>query len=145
VLKTETTTIDGILFTTTQLPAMRGFELLARLVKMIGPALGALTSADPTADLSAMAPALAGALTNINPQEASALVVDIFSCTTALISDSTGGRQVQLSDRTNIDLVFSSRLKVMFQVLAHAIKVNFGDFSGGSAPAAPLPPAPSGS
>ncbi len=134
MLKTEKVTVDGIEFQTTQFPAMRAFELLARLVKSLGPAVGALTNLDPTMDLTHAGPQLMAGLATLNPAEAAKLVEEVLTCTTALVDN----KLIPLNSRENIDVVFSSKLKMMFKVLGHALKVNYQDFSAGSDPAAPL-------
>jgi hypothetical protein len=134
MLKTEAVTIDDIRFETTQFPAMRAFELLARLVKSVGPAIGALTNIDPNTELSSIGPQLMAGLSTLNPSEAAKLVEDVLACTTADVDN----KRISLSTKSNIDLVFSSKLKTMFKVLGHALKVNYQDFNEGSDPAAPL-------
>ncbi len=140
-LKSESITLDGIEFTTTQFVALVGFKLELRLIKLIGPALLALASADPGANvlsaLGSLGSELAGALASLDPSEAIQLAQEVLAGTTATLRDPTGGREVILATAENINLVFSGRLRTMHQVLMHAIKVNFGDFMPGSAPAAP--------
>lgn len=142
-LKSEKTTVDGIVFETTQYPAMRGLELLGRLTKVLGPTLGALASADPDAELESLGPVLAVALRDLEPEQLSKLAIAVLSGTTATITSPTGATLVTLDSVDNLNLVFSSRLMVMFKVAVHAIKVNFGDFIDGSALGAPRTPAPS--
>jgi hypothetical protein len=142
-LKTESTTIDGMEFQTTQFPAMASFNLLARLVKTLGPAISALTAANPETDLRDLAGPLAAGLQTLNADDASRLVLDVLSCTTALVQGPSGTKLVALNTQGNIDVVFSGRLMVMFKVLAHALKVNYEDFAGGSDPAAPQTQNPS--
>lgn len=145
MLKTESTTVDDIEFKTTQLPAMRAFALLARLVKLIGPAMGALAGMDMAADLTTAAPALAGALSGLDPDEATELARQILVNTTALVRDQGGGlREVSLNSNESINQIFSGRVRAMLTVLVHAIRVNYQDFSVGSAPAAPKQTASSG-
>lgn len=139
-LKTEPVTIGGILFETTQFPAMRSYALLTRLVKAIGPAMSILAAADKELRLEDMGPILGSALANVTPAEAQGILLEALSCTTAEITDATGGRVIGLTGADKVDLVFSGRLKVMFQVFAHALKVNYSDFSEGSDQDAPEKP-----
>lgn len=137
MLKSETTTIDGTEFTTTQLPAMASFELLAKLVKQVGPALALIASADENTPIEDIAPALMHSLAGLDPAVAKQLVVELLSSTQALVRNNGELRLVPLNKSENVDLVFSGKLKQMFLVLGHALKVHYGDFSGGSAPTAP--------
>lgn len=132
-LKYEEAEIDGIKFATTQYGAMRGLELLGRLAKTVGPALGALSSADMSPDLERFAPVIAIALRDLQPSELTALTVDILSGTSATITDGDKMRRVDLMSRESLDKVFNGRLMTMFKVLLHALKVNYSDFGFGSA------------
>lgn len=133
MVKSEETVIDGIELRTTQLPAMRAFALLARLIKALGPVLGSLAELDPAAEISLAAPALAGALSTLDPREAATLVQDVFAATAA---KPAGGKFIELIGPGNIDLAFSGRLKTMLMALAWVLKVNYADFFD-AAPAAP--------
>lgn len=140
-LKTEAITLDGIVFETTQFPAMRAYGLMAKLLKQLGPAMAILAEVDGETQMSALAPVLGGAMSNVEPVEAQKLLVEILAGTTAQTNDALGGRVVSLGDVKAIDDVFSGRLVVLFQVAAHALKVNYSDFFGVSARAAATPQA----
>lgn len=142
-LKRESITIDGIVFETQEFPAMDGLELMGRLVQVLGPTLGALASANPEQDLEALAPVLATALKDLKPAELSKLACEVLAGTTATVDTPTGPIRHDLGDRNKLNLVFSGRLKALFKVAVHAIKVNYGDFMGGSDASAPQTPAPS--
>ena len=144
-LKSAQTTVDGIVFETTQFPAMRALELMGRLTKVLGPTLGALASADPDAELDSLGPVLAMALKDLEPKELSAIAVELLAGTTALVQGAAGMTLVTLGSRENLDLVFSSRLFALFKVAVHAIKVNYGDFIGGSGLGVPRRQEPSAS
>ncbi len=146
MIKQETKVIDGISFTTQQFAAMRGFTLLGKLVKVVGPALGALSGAGADTELSTMGPVIAGALSGLDPDAAAALALEILSGTVAQIDTDKGVRNVTLNTRENVDLVFMGKLRTMFNVLGFAISVNYQDFGVGSgagllAPATPTPSA----
>lgn len=142
-LKSDKTTVDGILFETTQFPAMRALELMGRLTKVLGPTLGALASADPDAEMDSLAPVLAVALKDLEPKELSTIAIELLAGTSALVQGASGMSLVTLNSRENLDLVFSSRLFALFKVAVHAIRVNYGDFIGGSGLGAPRPQEPS--
>lgn len=143
--KTETKKLGDLDFKTTQLPAMKAFALLAKLARVVGPAISALSGLDPDTELDLAGSGLISALKSLDPKEAEGLVLDILSGTEVIIPDATGGRALSLAKQANIDLVFTGKLRMLFQVVGFALQVNFGDFSEGSVPAAPLPQAPSAS
>ena len=143
-MKIEEKEIDGLRFKTKQLPAMRAFKLMARLVKAIGPAIGALAKLDPSTRVDAVTSELAGAFSTLDDQEAERLVPEILINTTVLTEDARGLSEKSLT-KERIDEVFTGRLMTMFKVLGFALEVNYGDFIAGSVPAAPQPPALSAS
>ena len=137
MLKQETKEIDGLKFEVTQFGAMKGFALLARLTKTIGPAFSVLSAADKDADIMTLAPAIASALKNLDDEAAVQLAADVLRGTLATMKD---GTPVRLDNPTNIDLVFMGKLTTMFKVLAFAVGVNYGDFFAGGVDApAPAP------
>jgi hypothetical protein len=113
---------------TQQFPAMRATRLFMQVAKTIGPALGALMQLDPETQLAAAGPELAGALANLDPDQAEKLVPEILGSTQAQTED---GKFIALNTKSNIDLVFSGRLMTMFQVLGFVLQVNFRDFTSG--------------
>lgn len=143
MLRQEEQTIDGMRFTCQQFGAMRGFHLLARLVKSIGPAISVLQSVDPESDIKDIAPAIAVALKDLDADIVTALAVEILAGTSAILPGSSGGmRNIQLDNQSNIDMVFNGKLPTMFQALAFAVKVNYAEFfSGAGAQSGTLPQA----
>lgn len=140
-LKDDERTIDGLRVKTSQFPAMRSFRLMAKLVKAIGPALGALTKLDPGTQIQDVGGELAGAFGAIDPDEAERLVPMILERTSVSIED---GKFMQLTSNGAIDLAFNGRLKTLFATLAFVLQMNYADFMPGSAPDAPLPQALNG-
>lgn len=134
-LKYEEVTYDGIKFGTQQYGAMRSLELLGKLAKAVGPVMGALSEMDMNAtDLDKYAPLLAYALKDVEPNQLTALVVDVLAGTSATLTDDKGVvKRVDLLGKEALDRVFSGRLIMMFKVVLHALKVNFADFGFGSA------------
>ena len=121
-------------FSTTQLPAVRGFKLFGRLVKQIGPLFGAFTSLGDFnlgTDISGAMPAISAALASMDPDELLSLAKECLSSTTVHVPDATGGRVMPLSTDENINLVFSGRLRMMVEVLVFVVRVNFADFLQG--------------
>jgi hypothetical protein len=134
-----TETIDDLECVVVPFPALHALGLLARLMRSLGPALGALHNADEADDLSKLAPALA----SLTPEEIKALALEILKQTHVWIDDGsgTGRRKIELATPQKVDLVFSGRVKTLFRVLGLALRVNFASFVDGSAsaPSAPLP------
>jgi hypothetical protein len=142
MIKSESKTIEGIQVTTTQLPAMRAFKLFFRLVRLIGPTLGALGDFDPKTDLKdvmkVMSPAFMTSFASLDPDEATALACAILENTTAFLP---GQGNLQLNGQAALDAVFSGRIKTLLNVVVFAVQINFADFFDGVAPATP-PSAP---
>ena len=144
MIKTEEVVIDGIKFSTTQLPAMRAYPLLVRLIKVIGPALGALAQLPKDAELTAALPQLIGAMSSLEPAEAEKIATDVLALTTATVPDAAGRLSlVTLSTPAAIDSVFTGSVLLLFKVMWHAIRVNFQDFFGGPSLTAGAAPAQS--
>jgi hypothetical protein len=142
MMKIESVDYDGVTFTTQQLPAMRSYRLLARLLKVAGPALTTLASLSPETSVMDAAPMIGGALGGLDPDDAAGLALEILSGTTATWAGDDGKmKKRQLGSQTVIDEVFSGRLRIMLQVLGHALKVNYSDFRLGGSPPAPDAPA----
>ena len=124
-------------FSTTQLPAVRGFKVGLRLAKQIGPLFGAFASLGNLGDIglgtdiSGALPAITTALGSMDPDELLSLAKAVLESTTVQISDATGGRVMPLSTDENINLVFSGRLRMMVEVLMFVVGVNFPDFLPG--------------
>jgi hypothetical protein len=126
MIQTKSRTIDGIETNVTQFDALRACTLIPRLGKILAPVAG---------DIEALGPELGALFTRLEGDELRALVCDLLVGTT-VVAD---GAVRDLSRADNINAVFSSRLGVMFKVLAFVLEVNFGSFFGGSASSA-LPP-----
>lgn len=125
--KTVSLTIDEIEFQTTQFPAMRALEVMVELQK------ASATSGTPNASVTS------GFMTGLSAQATKKLVMELLECTQALVHTPTT-KLVPLDKQTNIDLIFSGKLKMLFQVIGHVIEVNFADLTEGSEELAP--PAP---
>lgn len=132
-LKTVPITIGDIEFQTTQFPAMKALEVMVMLQNM-----SATNNVPSTASLTQATPQLMASMT---PQGVRQLVLGLLQSTQAILRVPVA-RIVTLDKQETIDLVFSGKLKMLFDVMAHAIEVNFGDFSEGSESPAPLNPTP---
>jgi hypothetical protein len=134
-LKTEDTTIDGIVFSTTQFGAMAALELMGRLAQTIGPAVGVLSAANPDTPVDQLAPVIASAMQNLKPNELGALAMAVLANTSATINDNGTLRRLDILTTQDFNKVFSGKLMTMFKAIVHALKVNYSDFGFGSAPA----------
>ena len=139
MLKTESVEINGTEYQTTQFPALHSLEVLATLVRVAGPVLAVLGAANQEAELSTITPQLMQAMHGMKPSDARDLVLSLLSNTNAMVRSANGQmRLVLLNSQSSVDSVFSGKIKDMFAVVGHAIRVNYGDFIGGSDPSAPL-------
>ena len=125
MMETQTESIDGIDFSTTQLPAMRSFNLLSKLLKILSPLLDAHGNMDLDADIE-LAPMIGQAMAHLGDNQASALALEIFASTTAIV----GGEVVSLDKQVGVDKVFTGQLMTMMKVLFFVLKVNYSDFFG---------------
>lgn len=106
-------------YSVTQLPAMRGLKMLARLTRTVGPALAKLADIEGgeigVAALGDAVGALCEKLTD----------AEIDGITRELLAGSTVDEQPLLSQ---FDNHFAGKPELALQVLAFAIEVNFGGF-----------------
>lgn len=134
-LKHEEKEFDGIKFATTQYGAMRSLELLGKLAKTLGPAMGVLAdSVDLEGDdFNRALPYIGVALRDLQPAEMTSLIKEILKGTTATMTENGTTKRMDLLDEKDINRVFDGRLSTMFKVVLFALKVNFADFGFGSA------------
>lgn len=130
--KTEERTFAGengssVVAKTTQLPALRSFKLLARLSKLVGPALGSLKDIKLKADVAALVPALMRLSETLDPDEIEGLAVQVLEGTIVV----TGGRAVPLQSIDAINGACAGDLMLLFRLMAFAVEVNFRDFFRG--------------
>ncbi len=121
MLKTENRTIDGLEFTTTQLPAMTAFGLIPRLGRVVAPTLTKLTTMNGADDVG---PALAELFSKLDPDEAQALTRDLLRATSVKIN----GKVVPLDRDETINIAFGGRLTLLLKAVWFAVQVNFADF-----------------
>ena len=146
--KHDTLVIDDLSFETVQFKPMRAATLVAKLLKLLGGALIAITEAGPEADLASVASSIQGALSDLDPNIVAPLICEILSGTAVTYNDPDKGLQRKgLASSEVVDQVFDGRLRDLFKVVGFALQVNYADFSDGSAsaPSALPTPAPSAS
>lgn len=117
--------IDGIRFTISQLPGMRGLRVFSRLTKMLGkagPAAKALISGG-TKDAGAVLAILGGM------EEEDLVFVAKELLAPCVFSGPADVGQGNAADR--FDVLFQGRIDLLFKVLLFALRVNYGSFSKG--------------
>jgi hypothetical protein len=108
------------------------------LISVLGEGFAAVAQMDPNAELSLASGPLLGALSRLDPRAALALLPKILASTTAIVQDERGSKQISLGSSKNIDMVFKGLpFFTVFKVAAHALRVQFGNFSVGSGSDAP--------
>lgn len=132
----NSTQIEGVEFFTTKYMPTRAYELMFELISVLGEGFLAIAQADPNTEISLANGTTLNALSRLDPKAALALIPKILAGTTAVVQDERGGKQIPLGSQKNIDMVFKDLpFFTMFKVAAHALQVQFGNFSLGSAPA----------
>lgn len=146
MLKSETTTINGVEYEVTQLPYSQGKTLLVRLYKVLGP---------PLADAIAQAPGVSGdaevSLTNFSELSPAISAVvrtlattvtekdfDAVVSTLAQFSKVANDQGVLVPLKSKMEFLFSGNYSALFAWLGFALKVNYSDFFGGQGPLATL-------
>lgn len=136
-VKTEKRQIDGLDVTVSQLPAMAGFRLFLRLLKLAGPALGVLFSEGGLKAASAQM-LLTEGLSSLDEAEGEAVLLALLRDVTVVFE----GKMLTLSDQQRVDIVFNGRMMAMLKVAAFSAEVNFKDFIDAAQQQAPAAAAP---
>lgn len=126
MVKSQTVDIDGIEVTTTQFTFMRSSALMAKLGKVIAPAIGMLNSFDLESDISTLGPAIGALCSQLPSHEVEPLFLEILAGTNVTI----GNKMFTLDSKAKIDTAFSGQMLTGFKVIAHALKVNYAESFG---------------
>lgn len=126
---TKSQTIDGTVFTVTQLPSMRSLKLMHRLMRVTGPALFKLAGGGKSVslkdvDLSAAGEAAQLFFGSFSDNDLEALTREILDSATV----DHEGRTIPLLPV--FDLVMAGKVLTIFKLLWFALEVNYGDFFG---------------
>lgn len=135
--KTETTEIDGLKFTVTQLPGRKAAEMSVRLLTMLAPAVakagaglgsvdwsrGASASVDMGRVFADMGLAAETLFARLTPDEIQRVSKELY----AFAKVEENGQELPMTDAV-IDEVFAGRAGALFRFLIFALKVNFADF-----------------
>lgn len=119
-------TISGQTYRTDKLPATEAVRLLARISKLLGPALGELEGAiragDDTSRSTAGLRALSSMLEHADVDEVVNMVTDVVGC----VSVKVNGRY----EPCVLDHHFDGDLVSAFKVVGWVLEVNYRDFFG---------------
>lgn len=124
--KQDIVTIDGDEYEINQLGAIAGRRVLTKLLKLAGPALGALAGAGKL-DEQAIGAALASAAEELDEATLDNLCETFGEHSTVRMGD---GRRPKL-EPVIFDNHFAGRYLAMSKWLAACLKLNFADFLGG--------------
>lgn len=114
--RSQERSIGGATWTVTQFPATEGLALLTRLLKLVGPAMGAVARGEGSAlEVGTFVAALVGQL---DENETVALVKRLLKDTRK------DGREVL----PTFDLEFMGNYFTLLSVLGFVLEVNYGDF-----------------
>lgn len=118
----------------TQLPPMRAFRFLARMVKALGPTLGDLVPAYIAAEgkgalghfmKKTSVQGFGAALAQIDVNEMEWIIRESMSTA----STTMNGKRVDLGSQELLDAVFDGALPSMLKAVWFSLQVNFGNFS----------------
>ena len=135
-IETQEKTIDDRAVRCTPHKGRPGARLLARLLRHLGPALGALRGVDidlsngiQNVDVAELMPAIGRLFEILAPDEFDSLACEILSRCSIVLPDVDGKlRQYDLSKPAMIDDAFAGDLMLMFKVLGWSLEVNFSGF-----------------
>jgi hypothetical protein len=127
--KSETRILDGdppLEVTTTQLPALRAFDLMVVLGRVMGPTLFQAVRLNDEMDVQELSPLVEGVFARLGNGDGRALIQQILSNTSVKAKDGTA---VVLNGPGVIDAVFSGRLPNLMQAVRIALELNYGNFT----------------
>lgn len=124
-LKLEKKRIGRFDYEVKQLGAIAGRDLLVRMSKMLGPALGMILSGK--ASLAQAGAALASASQMLEPAELEHFC-DVLGRSSSVYVTEAGKPAVKTLDLAYQELHFAGEYAEMFQWIGFAMEVNFGNF-----------------
>jgi len=131
LIKTEEKEIDGLRFSVTQLPGMRGLRMSVRLGKLLGPALaraaGAATGGLASLDVSKLSGAVDALFEHLTEDEIESVTKALLESCLVTIEGKTGPLMPMF------DTVMGGKVATVYKLLRFAFEVNFGNFFGGLA------------
>lgn len=154
--KQDTREVNGLQLTTIQLPSTRGSRLRFRLIKLVGPAVGALaaglkgkkveTLEDLKAlDVGVLAPAIMAVAQQLDEALHDALLLQLLCCSTVTGEGPNGKVKVDLTSISAFDQAFGGDVDALWAAAKASLEVNLGGFfDGRSGAGEPPDPTPSG-
>lgn len=125
MLKTEDREIEGLAVKTTQLPALRALNLMAKLGRVLAPIVGSVPGLSMQAfDLSRLGPALGLIFAQLNEGEASKLAREILVSTRVTVD----GKFIELTSDAAINGVFDGRIPALLLTMGFVLEVNYSGF-----------------
>jgi hypothetical protein len=120
---------DGALeVTVTEFGARQKSKLLARLGRVIAPALSkAPTEITDQTDVRDVAPSLVAFFESLDDAAQDSIIVEVMK----LSMGTLGGQALELGNLVHFDRAVGSDMGLMYRLLWFALEVNFGDFSAG--------------
>lgn len=140
----QTTMIGELEVTSVQLAPVHAYLLLAKVGKVLVPALAAARGVSGSSDLNALAPALSQLFDTLSPALAQSLLLEGLASTSVVAPDASGKLlKIDLTSEAMINRAFAGNVKGMLLALKFALEVNYGSFFVGLGAAASETPTPS--
>jgi len=146
-VQVETRTIGDVTYRVTQLTALKGRALFARLIRFVGPSVAAAVGSGNVKSLLDMD--VGGILEQFSSRvtdEELGYFCDVLGSCTEIVGDNGA---TQALNKSVFDIHFAGRLLDMFKWMGFALEVNFADFLSvlkriqgerSTAPASPVSP-----
>jgi hypothetical protein len=142
MIETKTKIIDGLQFTSTQLPPLKAYPLSARVANILLPALTKFLAADLkldnvdaflAQDAAKLMPVLEPLLESLSKKENEDLPQKLLVGTSVMVPDESGQLTViSLASSEGINRAFQGRGMALYKAMWFAVEVNFADFFGGA-------------
>jgi hypothetical protein len=135
--------VDGEAFevTCTKLEPVAAYELLAKVGKLLVPAVMAAQGLTSKSDALSMIPAVNQLFDAMSPELARSLMQDLLrGCTLTRPDDKGELERHDLLTTQKINRAFRGNLKAMLMAMKFSLEVNFGDFFAASAAVASTTP-----
>jgi hypothetical protein len=140
MLRSEERQVADVPYTTTQLPARRAIKVGTKLVRLLGPALGALGGSfdvegaqlgESDVDFAPVLPSVVKMLVDqMDADNVIALILEILQTTRRKDLDS--GKWEEVNKAEVFDRVYAGNFRELLGALRFALEVSLGDFFGES-------------
>lgn len=141
MIETKTKVIDGLTFTSTQLPPLKAYPLSARVAKILLPVFSKLLSPDlKFGDAEAflaqhpdkLIPVIEPLLSALGEKENEDLPLKLLAGTTVQVPDEAGQLSIiHLGTPEAFNRAFQGRGLTLYKAMWFAVEVNFADFFAG--------------